>query len=225
MKKFVFTLSILLVCMTGMNAQVYSTLFHRKDAFKTYPALKLIAAEVPVKQMPELNVETLLAEDREVAGLDVPFRFGYGFEASYTLEDGHWTQSDDVNVWNLKIASGGAYSLNFIFDRLSLVHWEIYARVYKPAPPYYDWIMVGNPPSHSIILDNSTVYYSMIGGCNVDLKVITVLSLTGQYYSETIYNIPCPDCNLYHSCGDSLHSARASIAPVINAYPVRLQLS
>ncbi|MDR0700094.1 MAG: hypothetical protein LBG28_12920, partial [Tannerella sp.] len=120
MKKIVFTLSTMLACMTGVNAQVSSTLFHQKDAFETYPALKTISADVPVKQMPEVNVEELLAEDEELAGLDVPFRFGYGFDVSYTLDDGHWTLSDDVNVWDLKVASSGAYSLNFIFDRLSL---------------------------------------------------------------------------------------------------------
>jgi hypothetical protein len=37
------------------------------------------------------------------------------------LADGHWKLLGDVNVWSLKIASRGAYSLNFIFDRLSLV--------------------------------------------------------------------------------------------------------
>jgi hypothetical protein len=103
-----------------MNAQVYSTFFHQKDAFKTYPALKSITMDVPVRQMPEVNVERLLAEDRERVGLDVPFRFGYGFDVSYTMDDGLWMRSDEVNVWSLKVVSHGAYSLNFIFDRLSL---------------------------------------------------------------------------------------------------------
>jgi hypothetical protein len=103
-----------------MEAQVSTAFFQEKDAFKTFPALKSVSKVVPVKRMAAVNVEKLLAEDRELEGLDVPFRFGYGFDVSYTLEDGIWEKSSDVNIWSLKVASPGAYSLNFIFDRLSL---------------------------------------------------------------------------------------------------------
>jgi hypothetical protein len=43
-----------------MDAQVYSTFFHQKNAFETYPALKSITTEIPVKQMAEVNVKKYL---------------------------------------------------------------------------------------------------------------------------------------------------------------------
>jgi hypothetical protein len=121
MKK-ILVLSILLAGAASMDAQVRSTFFQASNAFQTYPALESISTAVPVKQMSTVNVDSLLAEDQELAGLDVPFRFGYGFDVSYTLEDGVWEDAGDVNIWSLKIASPGAYSLNFIFDKLSLAY-------------------------------------------------------------------------------------------------------
>ncbi len=50
-----------------------------------------------------------------------PFRFAHSFEVSLTPENsGKWYTDDDVNVWQLRIRSTGAYSLNLILDQYNL---------------------------------------------------------------------------------------------------------
>lgn len=50
-----------------------------------------------------------------------PFRFAHPFQVSFTPENsGKWYSDGEVNVWQLRIRSSGAYSLNLIFDRYNL---------------------------------------------------------------------------------------------------------
>jgi hypothetical protein len=122
MKKILF-IFILLTCSVLVNAQVNSTFFESKaELSKSYPRLKTaITQSVPQKKMRSFDVAKLLKEDKQNEGvIDIPFRFGYGFDVSYTLEDGVWEKYDGNNVWTLQIKSDGAYSLNFIFDELYL---------------------------------------------------------------------------------------------------------
>lgn len=71
--------------------------------------------------MPALDVDALLAEDAEMSK-DEPFRFGYGFEVNYRLDNsGSWTElPDGGKVWRLRIESPGAYSINLIYDKYHL---------------------------------------------------------------------------------------------------------
>lgn len=70
--------------------------------------------------MQQVDVKKLLEEDKATEGLDIPYRFGYGFDTNYTLKDGIWEAQDTIRVWKLRISSPGAYSLNFIFKELRL---------------------------------------------------------------------------------------------------------
>ncbi|MCL2651437.1 MAG: hypothetical protein FWD60_10500 [Candidatus Azobacteroides sp.] len=113
---FVFLLSAFIA-----KAQVATTFFSEKDAFKSFPELKQSRLQaVSAKRMLQVDTEKLLKEDRENERMDSPFRFGYGFDVNYTLDDGTWEERDSMRVWSLKIASPGAYALNFIFDELQL---------------------------------------------------------------------------------------------------------
>jgi len=113
---FVFLLSAFIT-----TAQVATTFFSGKDAFKSFPELKQSRSQVlSAKRMPQVDTEKLLKEDRENERLDSPFRIGYGFDVNYTLDDGTWEEKDSMRIWSLKIASPGAYALNFIFDELNL---------------------------------------------------------------------------------------------------------
>jgi lysyl endopeptidase len=50
-----------------------------------------------------------------------PFRFAYSFNVSLNLNNsGTWYNTTKVNVWQLRIRSSGAYSLNLIFDQYRL---------------------------------------------------------------------------------------------------------
>ena len=113
---FVFLLSAFIA-----KAQVATTFFSEKDGFKSFPELKQSRLQaVSAKRMLQVDTEKLLKEDRENESMDSPFRFGYGFDVNYTLDDGTWEERDSMRVWSLKIASPGAYALNFIFDELQL---------------------------------------------------------------------------------------------------------
>ncbi len=70
--------------------------------------------------MPGFDINTLLEEDEAVKGMDVPYRFGKGFDVNYSLADGKWTKVDSGSVWLMKVSSPGAYSINFIFNELYL---------------------------------------------------------------------------------------------------------
>jgi len=45
--------------------------------------------------MPKFNVASLLEEDEATKGLNLPFRFGKGFDVDYTLKDGTWDKTDN----------------------------------------------------------------------------------------------------------------------------------
>lgn len=50
-----------------------------------------------------------------------PFQFAQRFDVSYNLKNsGKWYSDADLNVWQLRIRSVGAYSLNVIFGRFNL---------------------------------------------------------------------------------------------------------
>ncbi|MDR0682999.1 MAG: hypothetical protein LBG15_14295 [Dysgonamonadaceae bacterium] len=131
MKKTMFTLLLLCSSLT-VSSQVTSYYFENKDAFAEYPFLNHTPKEeIPIKIMPSVDVNKLLWEDEENKGLDIPFRFGYGFDVDYTLKDGMWEERDGKRIWSLRVFSDGAYSINFIFSKLVLSpQAELY--IYNP---------------------------------------------------------------------------------------------
>jgi len=99
------------------KAQVTTSFFQEKDAFRSFPMLRYARSqEYATKTMPYgVDTERLLKEDRaNEAGGFGPTRFGYGFEVKYTLQDGAWEKSDSERIWSLKIASPGAYALSLV---------------------------------------------------------------------------------------------------------------
>ncbi|MCL2651977.1 MAG: hypothetical protein FWD60_13280 [Candidatus Azobacteroides sp.] len=106
--KNVILLIVLLLSAFMMTAQVKSTRFRGKDAFKSFPEMRHSKSNhISTKKMPKVDTESLFREDQANEGLDIPFRFGYGFDVSYTLNDGTWEEQDSVKIWSLKITSQG----------------------------------------------------------------------------------------------------------------------
>jgi len=85
-----------------------------------YPQFDKLQTIAPEIIMPRFDINRLLEEDEAVKDMDVPYRFGKGFDVNYSLADGKWTKVDSGRVWLLKITSPGAYSINFIFNELYL---------------------------------------------------------------------------------------------------------
>ena len=82
--------------------------------------------------MPKFDIAAMLEEDEAVKGMDVPFRFGKGFDVNYTLNDGNWENTNNGRVWSLLFQSEGAYSINFIFSELFLPEGgELYIYILK----------------------------------------------------------------------------------------------
>ena len=74
--------------------------------------------------MPEVDVDSLLAEDaeRESAGRPVPARYAKGLPVDFTLANsGTWEElGDGSRLWRLRIASPGALSLSLGLNRFNL---------------------------------------------------------------------------------------------------------
>ena len=122
MKKLFFALLLLLYGLV-IVAQVQSSIFTEKNAFEIYPIfMQDDHKNVPQKSMQAIDTKKLIDEDREREQIgDYPFRFGYGFDVNYSLDDGIWTEENGKRIWRLKVSSKDAYSLNFIFSELALV--------------------------------------------------------------------------------------------------------
>ena len=76
--------------------------------------------EMNIRRMPSFDLAQLQKEDAdndETRGL---FRFGKGFDVSYSLADGQWEDVDGGRLWTMAFASEGALSLNFVFNDLYL---------------------------------------------------------------------------------------------------------
>lgn len=92
--------------------------------------LSVKAAVVSVETMPAVSNERLRWESRagQVPGEEgeilKPLRFAHTFETAYSpATHGMWMESHDGwRIWQMRIHSPGAYSLNLLFDRFSLPH-------------------------------------------------------------------------------------------------------
>lgn len=75
---------------------------------------------IEMKSMPTFDLAAQFKKDADREQNYALFRFGKGFDVAYTLDDGHWEDSDDGRIWSMSIASEGALSLNFVFNNFYL---------------------------------------------------------------------------------------------------------
>lgn len=84
------------------------------------------------RQLPALDVETLLREDALAAAAGAPLRFAVAKPLAITpTTDGTWeTLADGSNIWRLRLQARRATSINLAFDRFHLppgARLDIYA--------------------------------------------------------------------------------------------------
>jgi hypothetical protein len=95
MKKTVIFLLMFVCSITGLS-QVQSAFYANKNALQHYAKIKTsssLSKSIPVKNMQPFDVATLKAS--QPGGMTaVPFRFGFGFDVDYTLDDGVWETGD-----------------------------------------------------------------------------------------------------------------------------------
>ena len=102
--------------------------------------------------------------------MDVPYRFGKGFDVNYSLAYGKWIKVDSGRVWLMKVSSPGAYSINFIFNELSLPEG---AELYLYS---YDGSMVYGPVTSKQNLERKLYLTDIIKGESV---ILYLKSLAG----------------------------------------------
>ena len=117
-KKFIlpFALSFFLFAFNVSVGQVSTTI--TPPGFKYAPSGKL-----PVISMPEINVDSMLAEDAiDEAFKDRPFRFGYNHLVNFSLENsGLWTVlANGDRIWQVDVKTPGSYSVNLAFSNFEL---------------------------------------------------------------------------------------------------------
>ncbi len=76
---------------------------------------------IDVVTMPSFDIDKLIAEDERNRTLDLPSRFGYGFEVNYNMQNsGTWYEVEEGRIWSIKIVSTGAFSINLAYDKFYL---------------------------------------------------------------------------------------------------------
>ena len=97
MKKIIIILLILSKVVISF-AQVNTKSYDKNKAFEIYPNFKISQKKSPVLNMPKFDIVAMLEKDEAVKGMDVPFRFGKGFDVYYTLKDGNWENIEQGEI-------------------------------------------------------------------------------------------------------------------------------
>ncbi|TAL69101.1 MAG: T9SS type A sorting domain-containing protein [Bacteroidetes bacterium] len=121
MKSLIIYFFLFMLSPINLFGQIAASIFSDKSlAYNLYPQFSKVLTEAPEIKMPSFDVTELLKEDELLKNLDIPFRFGKGFDVNYSLADGLWTKNENNSVWLMRVTSLGAYSINFIFKELVL---------------------------------------------------------------------------------------------------------
>lgn len=119
MRKLLLAITILWLP-SVLSSQVLTQHFTKEDIIKRSVSFKNEHLSKRVIKMPSIDTKSIRKKNKEEIGYNVPYKFGYGFDTSYSLKDGTWEQCDGGHLWSLRFKSSGAVSLNFIFENLYL---------------------------------------------------------------------------------------------------------
>lgn len=122
MKKLI----LILILLSAFNyfgfGQVETRFFPDKDALQQSQHIKNHHKSTKVKKMPLFDIQKMIIEDSQNESLNIPFRFGKGFDVNFSLSDGEWITVENGRLWLLEFQSEGAYSINFVFENFYLPH-------------------------------------------------------------------------------------------------------
>ena len=204
MKKLLLII-VLFVVPSIIFSQVLTQHFAKGEAVKNGVKVRK-GMTSKIIEMPSVDVEKLLKEDAEMAGEDIPYRFGYGFETLYTLDDGEWEDDDEGRLWSLRFKSNGAVSLNFVFEDFSLPDGAYLNIVNSDETIVYGPVTSDNIPQDKFFLtdvipDSSvTIYlwepYSQIGRSFLTIKKVVhgyqnCYNINDDEYGCPGYSDPC----------------------------------
>lgn len=77
-----------------------------------------IKSSPPAVTMGQVDIAALLVEDSIEEEIGLPYRFGFPFDVSYSLQNsGVWEDlADGGRIWRLAISSPGAFSINLLYE-------------------------------------------------------------------------------------------------------------
>jgi hypothetical protein len=118
MRLLIFTIFFLIVLTNPVSGQV-----SQGGRPLEVPVLK--SRGIPAVAMPKVNNKSLQQKALMAAEQDLklkPFQFAQGFEVNISPEThGNWTYNlNGFDIWQIKIVSPGAFSLNLIFEKFKL---------------------------------------------------------------------------------------------------------
>ena len=116
MKRTIFFLTLLHILQIAYS-QVETRFFPDGDGYNQVKYIQSHPRASKSREFPSFDFKKLIDEDNMNLELDVPFRFGKGFDADITLSDGEWTNIEGGRLWTMEFRSVGAYSINFVFDK------------------------------------------------------------------------------------------------------------
>jgi len=175
MKRLLFYLIVFFILANNLAGQVTSNIYSDKSkVFDFYPQFSKILEVAPEIKMPSFDLSSLLNEDEITKNLNIPYRFGKGFDVNYSLSDGLWTKNENGSVWLMKVTSSGAFSLNFIFNELNLPEGsELFIFSYDGSMVY------GPVTSKQNLIDNQLFLTDVIKGESVILYLYVPLNKEG----------------------------------------------
>jgi len=114
--KRLFLLFLFTFVLYTVYGQVETKYYPKGNAFEQEKHISGHPKANKIKEFSSFDVEKMKKEDEQNKGLDIPFRFGKGFDTKITLADGEWTDVKGGRLWSMGFRSNGAYSINFVFE-------------------------------------------------------------------------------------------------------------
>lgn len=136
--KWIILTIILLPVLYLAYGQVETKFYPNKDALKQVKFIRNHPKTNKIKTFPSFDTQKLIDEDKLNERLDIPFRFGKGFDTNITLHDRGWTNVDyrvivcldqqsvpDIGDIRIFFGWNGDLVNSTQVDRLVLAEWMI----------------------------------------------------------------------------------------------------
>jgi hypothetical protein len=99
---------VLISVISMAYGQIETRFFPDGNAFDHVQLIKNHPKATIAKEFPTFNIQQLIEEDKQKEGVDIPFRFGKGFDTNITLADGKWTgmEGGPAMVYGIPVSRG-----------------------------------------------------------------------------------------------------------------------
>ena len=171
MKRICLLSFILVTSICLSYAQVETRFFLNGDAGKHVRQSKQAKTVI---SMPPFDLAAMQKEDEERDKRPCLFRFGKGFDVSYTLADGQWENVEGGRLWTMTFKSKDALSLNFVLNDFYLPKGAEFYILNKDETVLY------GPVTMEATTKNGVFLTDLIEGSQATLYLYEPSESTGQ---------------------------------------------